>query len=64
MRFILPAATDKQRIAALESDAKRLRALVVDLAEALHQHARTDCAPDEAIPFMRRLVRRAKAVAK
>lgn len=45
------------RIAALE-------ALVVDLAAALEQHARTDCAPDEALPFMRKLKSRAKKLAR
>lgn len=36
--------------------------LILDLAEALHQHARTDCAPDEALPFMKQLMGRARAL--
>jgi phage terminase large subunit-like protein len=47
----------------LKRDNAALKALTVDLASALEQHARTDCAPDEALPFMRTLRRRAKKLA-
>lgn len=34
---------------------KRLHRLMVQLAETLIQHARTDAAPDDALPAMKRL---------
>lgn len=44
------------RAAAIELG--RLRALLLQLAEALYTHARTDLAPDECLPQVRRLLRR------
>lgn len=47
-------ATEKR----LTREVRALRGLVVELAEALYTHTRTDIAPDAALPKMRSLVRR------
>ena len=46
----------------VEKRLAKLEALVAALADALLQHARTDVAPDSALPAMKKLAARAKAV--
>jgi hypothetical protein len=42
--------------ASVHREVRVLRKLVIDLAEALYTHTRTDIAPDAALPKMRRIV--------
>lgn len=52
--------TEKAEIAALRRELKRQRTMILRLARALHKHARTDLAPDAALPELARLVEDAK----
>lgn len=44
--------------ASVQREVRALRKLVVELAEALYTHTRTDLAPDAALPKMKRIVAR------
>lgn len=48
----------KDELASLRREVSRQRAWIEELASALHTHARTDLAPDTALPALRELVRK------
>ncbi|MDB4996729.1 MAG: hypothetical protein JWM74_4161 [Myxococcaceae bacterium] len=49
-------AKPKQGAAELRREVRQLRTWVTQLAKALHKHARTDLAPDAALPELQALV--------